>query len=500
MTSPPGEQDRAGQTLGDYQLIRRLGRGGMADVYLAQQTSLDRSVALKVLKPQLAEDASYIHRFHNEAKAAAALIHPNIVQVHEVGQHDGIHFIAQEYVAGKTLKQLLDQQGSLAPDRAVSILRQVAAALHKSHQLNIVHRDIKPENVLIDEEGVAKVADFGLAKQTSNDDLALTSVGTAMGTPYYMSPEQVQGQSVDSRSDVYSLGITAFQMLTGRVPFEGDTPMSVALKQVNSPAPTLGSINPELPQTLCHLIDTMLAKEPSDRVDSAADLARDLQLISTDMGADSGQLSAASSAAISEAERSATGSRRQAVEELTAALAKKRNHTQRNYRWLGFATACLVGAVLARTLIDPNPLAQAASIPVVPKKDSPRQQYFYATYVNTEEAWQGVLDYYPITGTADRQRYYALRAKTGLARWYLENGNPNAAIVLFDELANLETTERELRAIGISGLALCYDATSNLEKAADFLTDVSPFVDELDATTKKRLARLEARLKNAQKN
>jgi hypothetical protein len=120
--------------------------------------------------------------------------------------------------------------------------------------------------------------------------------------------------------------------------------------------------------------------------------------------------------------------------------------------------------------------------------------------VNTEEAWQGVLDYYPITGTADRQRYYALRAKTGLARWYLENGNPNAAIVLFDELANLETTERELRAIGISGLALCYDATSNLEKAADFLTDVSPFVDELDATTKKRLARLEARLKNAQKN
>jgi len=185
-----------GRELGDY-------AGGMAEVYLAEQLSLRRQVALKVLSPALASDRNYVERFLNEARAAASLVHPNIVQIYEVGEVEGIHFIAQEYVAGKNLGQLLEREGTLLPSLVLEVLRQVVSALCKAQELAIVHRDIKPENLLLSHSGEVKVADFGLARVQNIDTAALTQVGVAMGTPLYMSPEQVEGKPVDARSDLY---------------------------------------------------------------------------------------------------------------------------------------------------------------------------------------------------------------------------------------------------------------------------------------------------------
>ena len=185
-------------------------------MYLAEQGSLRRQVAFKVLREALAKEEHYVRRFHNEAQAAAALVHANIVQIYEVGCLEGVHFIAQEYVAGKNLMQLLVRRGPLDIKLAVNILRQVAAALHRAGLRGVTHRDIKPENILLTSAGEVKVADFGLARVTSSDGkVDLTQVGVTMGTPLFMSPEQIEGGSIDPRSDLYSLGVTAYQMLTG---------------------------------------------------------------------------------------------------------------------------------------------------------------------------------------------------------------------------------------------------------------------------------------------
>ena len=193
--SPQAFPDLTGRVLGGYTIIRRLGHGGMADVYLATQESLGRRVALKVLKPVLAQDTNYVRRFHNEAKSVAALVHPNIVQVYEVGECDGLHFIAQEYVPGDSLRQRLLREGSLPVDQAVEIMAAAAGAIEKAARSGIVHRDIKPDNILLGSDGSVKVADFGLARNTEAGALELTQTGMTMGTPLYMSPEQIEGRA-----------------------------------------------------------------------------------------------------------------------------------------------------------------------------------------------------------------------------------------------------------------------------------------------------------------
>src|SRR5215216_2384235 len=185
--------DLTGRELGDYRVLRRLGAGGMAEVYLAEQRSLGRQVALKVLQAALARDSSYVLRFQHEARAAASLVHANIVQIYEVGQSGGVHFIAQEYVRGKNLGEVLKREAALNPRLVLDVLRQVAAALCKAAEAGIVHRDLKPENILLSHSGEVKVADFGLARMESVDAKTLTQVGVAMGTPLYMSPEQIEG-------------------------------------------------------------------------------------------------------------------------------------------------------------------------------------------------------------------------------------------------------------------------------------------------------------------
>jgi serine/threonine-protein kinase len=246
-TPPPAEApsaDLSGRQLGDFCLLQLLGSGAMAEVYLALQQSLRRQVAVKVLKPQLSGDATFVARFHNEAQSAAALVHANIVQIFEVGFQDGLHFIAQEYVAGQNLRDLVDRRGPLEPQLAVLIARQVALALEKAAACGIVHRDIKPENIMITREGEVKVADFGLARLSGASELNLTQVGVTMGTPLYMSPEQVEGRRVDPRSDLYSFGVTCYQMLAGEPPFKGDTALSVAIQHLQNPPRRLEELCP----------------------------------------------------------------------------------------------------------------------------------------------------------------------------------------------------------------------------------------------------------------
>ena len=220
----------------------------MADVYLAEQLRLRRLVAVKILKPELADDQTYLQRFEREAQAAASLVHANIVQIHEVGHADGLHYIVQEYIAGLDLRQWMVRHGPADLVQAVSIMRQVAAALAKAADEGVVHRDIKPENILLTSSGEVKVADFGLARLTQQPDSTdLTQVGMTMGTPLYMSPEQVEGKSLDCRSDIYSFGVTCYHMLSGNPPFIAETALGVAVQHLKKEPQPLESLRGDLP-------------------------------------------------------------------------------------------------------------------------------------------------------------------------------------------------------------------------------------------------------------
>ncbi|MEJ7595138.1 MAG: protein kinase [Planctomycetaceae bacterium] len=268
--------DLTEKKLGEFQLLRPLGSGGMADVYLAEQTTLQRYVAVKVMKPALMAHSGQdmVARFKQEAMMAAGLNHPNIVQVYTIGQEDGLHYIAQEFVQGKDLATILKGRGK--PDIASSlhVMRQVASALKASGHAGIVHRDIKPENIMVTKKGEVKVADFGLAQLGESNT---EKKGVTMGTPLYMSPEQVSGRELDPRSDVYSFGITAYQLLCGETPFRGNTPVAIAMQHLKNSPPPLKEKNPALPDVLCRLVHRMMAKRRSLRYQSADEVLEDLK-------------------------------------------------------------------------------------------------------------------------------------------------------------------------------------------------------------------------------
>ena len=278
-------QDLTGQLLGDYQVLRKLGQGAMGQVYLARQLSLKREVALKILRRDHAANPVALKRFQAEAEAVAQVTHPNIVQVFAVGELDGLRYIALEYVDGRNLREYLALKGSPELPLALSILRQVAAALQRASEAGLVHRDIKPENILITRKAEVKVADFGLSRYFAGqgidggEPLNLTQSGMTLGTPLYMSPEQVQGLAVDHRSDLYSFGVTAYHLLAGQPPFTGATVFDVALQHVQGTAPPLAGFRPDLPPALCDAIHRLMAKRPADRHQTARDFARDLAKI-----------------------------------------------------------------------------------------------------------------------------------------------------------------------------------------------------------------------------
>lgn len=262
---------------GRYEMHRRVARGGMAEVYLAKDQLLDRWVAIKVLFPQFAADPSFVERFRREAQAAAKLSHPNIVAVYDWGEEDGTYFIVMEYVEGRSLSQIIKQDGRMSADRAADIAVDVAKGLGYAHSKGFVHLDTKSANVLLSEKGEIKVADFGISKAIAGGMENLTATGLVMGTASYFSPEQAQGQTVGPQSDLYSLGIVLFEMVTGKTPFTAESPVAIAYKHVQEPPPDHSEFGVEVPPVFAAINRKLLAKSPDNRYADAADLISDLK-------------------------------------------------------------------------------------------------------------------------------------------------------------------------------------------------------------------------------
>jgi len=277
-TAPPAAEARL--IAGRYQVERRLGGGGMAEVFLAKDTTLGRLVAVKVLRERFADDEEFVARFHREARAAAALNHPNVVAIHDRGGSAGSSYIVMEYVSGETVKDLVQRNGRLTPTAARDIELGLLAALRAAHDGGVVHRDVTAQNVLLAQDGRVKVADFGIAHFGASQ---LTSTGIVMGTSRYLSPEQARGEPTDERSDLYSAGVVLFEMLTGRLPFEGDNDLAIALQHANDPAPSAATFVPDLPPALDAIVGKALRKDPAERFQSAAEFFAALAAL--DLGA-----------------------------------------------------------------------------------------------------------------------------------------------------------------------------------------------------------------------
>ena len=425
--------DLVDRQLGDFRVLRRLGSGGMAEVYLAEQMSLKRQVAVKVLKRELLEssDDTHLKRFTQEATAAANLNHPHIVQVHAIGEDGGYHYIAQEYVPGLTLREWLRRNGPPEPVIAIKLLRQIALALQAAAEAGVVHRDVKPENILLTKKGDAKVADFGLAQLAQTGErVQLTQVGMTMGTPLYMSPEQVAGKPLDHRSDIYSLGVTAYHLLAGNPPFRGETALSVAVQHLNSPAESLRTVRPDLPVALCELVDRMMDKRPENRYQTAAEVAEDLRVLGVALKTDPQGASKKPLGSFSTAKPSSSG----------------RNWPlglDQFFEWSGKRHAALLISTAAAVLLlfagigwatrPANPFEQPPPAGSgIQKAESARSQYTAAWIAGTPEGYQAVRDHW--SGDRDAS-FWISQATFRLAMLHIRERDLGGAAALFKELA-----------------------------------------------------------------
>ena len=265
---------------GRYQIVRNIGEGGMANVYLAYDTILEREVAVKILRGDLATDEKFVKRFQREAKAASSLNHPNIVEMYDVGEDDGNYFIVMEYIDGKTLKSLIKKRGALSLPEVIDIMLQLTSAIACAHDSYIIHRDIKPQNVLILEDGRVKITDFGIAIALNSAEL--TQTNSVMGSVHYLPPEQANGRGATIKSDIYSLGILMYELLTGKLPFKGENAVEIALKQMKEQIPSVCEQNAIIPQSVENIVLKACAKNPKNRYDSVAEMHKDLKLALTE--------------------------------------------------------------------------------------------------------------------------------------------------------------------------------------------------------------------------
>jgi serine/threonine protein kinase len=370
---------------GRYRVVRKLGAGGMADVWLAEDTHLQRQVALKVLHRHFAQDREFVARFQREAEAAAGLQHPNIVSVYDRGQFDGVNYIAMQYVEGPTLKQLID--GGLSPEQAVALIRQVLEAARTAHRHGIVHRDLKPQNVIVDSEGKALVTDFGIARAGVSE---ITQTGSVMGTPHYLSPEQAQGFDVTSVSDLYSIGVLLYEALTGRVPFEGESAVAVAMKQVSQVPQRPSSINPRVSPALDAVVMRALEKEPGQRFQSADAFIAALDAAMREPGSASGTQSFAPLPPVV------------AVPEEEG----EEEERKRPWLWIGLAIAAIVGVLIGLALTRDT----STTVPNVTNKQlefaiSQLERKGFSigreTYVERQVSRNTVLEQEPLPGSAE---------------------------------------------------------------------------------------------------
>ncbi len=274
----PQEELTTGSTFAErYQIIEELGRGGMGRVYKVMDTKVKEKVALKLLKPEIAADKKTIERFSNELKFARKIRHKNVCQMFDLNEEKGIHYITMEYVPGEDLRSMIRMSGQLSIGTAVNIAKQICEGLTEAHKIGVVHRDLKPQNIMIDRDGIARIMDFGIARSIRGK--GITGAGVMVGTPEYMSPEQVEGKEVDERSDIYSLGVILYEMTTGKVPFEGDTPFTIGVKHKSEAPQDPRELNSHIPEDLSRLILKCMEKEKDNRYQSSGELQAELELI-----------------------------------------------------------------------------------------------------------------------------------------------------------------------------------------------------------------------------
>jgi len=487
-----GPRDLTGRTLGDFEVQRLLGRGGMGEVYLARQVSLNRPVALKVLRADLPTTGIHLTRFEAEAAAVAKLNHPNIVHIYTLGVTDDIRFIAMEYVQGTNLREYILKKGALDFPLALSIMKQAGIAVGVAGEVGLVHRDIKPENLLLTRKGQVKVADFGLCRDLDADEIHLTQPGSTMGTPTYMSPEQAQGRTLDHRSDLYSLGVTFYHLLTGEVPFKADAPLAIAMKQVQDTPVSPRVHRPEIPPDLERLVLKLMAKAPSARYQSAGAMLADLARVREAMHAPTGAqplvdvpgpaaptlVSPAAPARPPARARPARpdGPSRPLIGPLAGAALVA----------LGLAAGAGLGwmnrpedLLSASARPDGSGRAAAPGLWITPqwkeveKAATPEEQYHWALVRAPREvqeaAWLAVPGYFPAS------RDWSSRAYTQLARQMLTRREADRLRVLAEEIARWEgaqTHEKELADViraGVEALDGDLDGVLN-----EFATRVDP--------------------------
>ena len=341
----------AGNTLvdGRYRILRRIGSGGMADVYCAEDSHLGRQVAIKVLHRRFAQDQEFVERFRREAKSAAGLNHPNVVGVFDRGEHEGTYYIAMEFLTGRTLKDIVTTEAPLSQERVIDIGTQILEAAGFAHRHGVIHRDFKPHNVIVDDLGHAKVTDFGIARAGASE---MTETGSIMGTAQYLSPEQAQGHAVTATSDLYSIGVMLYEMLAGRLPFEGDSAVAVALKHLSEQPPPISQWRPDVHPALEAVVMAALAKDPTQRWQSAEDLAAALEAARAQIesGSNGGQDTAAFApipmpADDATAATQVAGAPQPVLAPVAGPLEERK---ERRWPWfvIGLLTLALIGALL----------------------------------------------------------------------------------------------------------------------------------------------------------
>jgi len=455
----------------------------MADIYLAQQQSLGRPLALKVLKSELAANENSVKRFVREAKAAAQLVHPNIVHIYEVNCIEGIWFIAQEYVHGQNLRMFLEKNGPLSALQVTQILWQTALALQKASQSGIVHRDIKPDNILLSNSGEMKVADFGLAHidtMFTEENAALTQTGITLGTPLYMSPEQAEGKPLDHRSDIYSLGITAYHLLSGSPPFKGDTPVATALLHLNKLPRPLQSFWLEAPPKLLDIVHRMIEKSPDKRYQTLSDLLVELKVLLKESFADnSGVLLMEGNAdpnlsvsiplidfqkpPIIEATRHLEKSMQ--LEKLA-----RRRKRPISFLLLAGIAAFLFGMIVAygKKQITGYPLPRPNSESSVEKMSSIAAQWILACNLGTEEGWKSVLAF---DDSEANQSIWKYRTLQQLALLYMKREETEKAYDLFLTFAEFPDYDPHARSFGYAGLCWYWTKQGYPNMANDALSN-----------------------------
>ena len=430
MNTNPDTADLTNQSIAGFSILHRLGVGGMSEVYLAFQESLHRHVALKVMRADFVGSSDHEQRFLQEARAVASLIHPNIVQVYDVGKFESIHYIAQEYVPGSNLFSYVQRRGALPLAESVSILWQTTAALQKAASIGLVHRDIKPDNILLTPDGEVKVADFGLAR-ARGQSLNLTAVGVTLGSPLYMSPEQIQGLSVDSRSDLYSLGATAYHMLTGRPPFSGETALALAMQHLQAEPPRLETLRPDLPKALVNIVHRLLAKAPDERFASAVELARALKdVVDVSLAGQANQMVPFAGLIIEQQQISnleVTQELQKLAKKSTLADDRKPSLAVMIGKRIAFAVgAVLVGLLSTYYLIREDLFSnQIKTTAIVQHQSTIQRQYALALIENDLKHWMAVSEYFPPTDATSRD--YSLKSQLQMARLFIEGENYLAA-------------------------------------------------------------------------